>query len=285
MKMKSLGQNKTISRPIVFAAVITVAILFVQLVFPRVFTSTFSFLFSSLWSGKNAIVSDMTPQEQLIKENQTLQAELALYTDASSSVQSLLDENNQLKSLLSRSNDAKNLVLAGVLRRPPGAGYDYLVVDVGSSDSVVVGNPVYSSGSIAIGQVVEADLHSSKVELYSSSGGNYDVLIGANHIPAVAGGQGGGSFSALIAQESGVSVGDEVIIPTISSSPFGFVSAIISNPAQPFERILFSSSVNPYQLNWLLVGVNSTKVMPFAGSVASTTIPTSTVSATSSKKH
>jgi cell shape-determining protein MreC len=278
MKMKSLGQNKIISQPIFFAAVITVVLLFIQFVFPRVFTSTFSFFFSPLWSGKNAIVSVMTPQEQLIRENQTLQAELALYTgtNASSSVQALLDENNQLKSLLNRPNGAKNLVMASVLRRPPGAGYDYLVVDVGSFDGVSMGNPVYSSGSIAIGQVVEANPHSSKVELYSSSKENYDILIGANHIPAIALGQGGGSFSTLISQESGVSVGDEVIIPAISSSPFGFVSAIISDPAQPFERILFESSVNPYQLEWLLVGVNSTKVMPFAGSASTTTTTTAT---------
>jgi len=265
--MKSHGQNKIISQPIVFVAVITVVLLIIQLLFPRVFTSTFSLLFSPIWSGKNTIVSVMTPQEQLIKENQT---------NATSSLQALIDENNQLKSLLNRPNGAKNLILASVLRRPPGAGYDYLVVDVGSSLAVAVGNPVYSSDSIAIGQVVEADPHSSKVELYSSSGENYDVLIGTNHIPAVASGQGGVSFSVSIAQESGVSVGDKVIIPTISSSPFGFVSAVISNPAQPFERILFSSSVNPYQLNWLLVGVNSTKTMPFAGSASTTATTTAT---------
>jgi cell shape-determining protein MreC len=292
--MKSHGQNNfgsrrrsgmMVSKPIIFAVAVTVALVFIQLLFPSVFTSTFSFLFSPLWSSKNAIVSNMTPQDQLIKENQTLQAKLSLYTDASSSVQAIIDENDQLKSLLNRPFGAKDLVLASVLHRPPGAGYDYLVTDVGSSLDVAVGNPVYSSGSIAIGQVVEADPHSSKVELYSSSGENYDVLIGTNHIPAVASGQGGGSFSASIARESGVSVGDEVIIPVISSSPFGFVDVVISNPAQPFERILFSSSVNPYQLDWLLVSVNSTKRMPFAGSVASTTIPTSTASITSTKKH
>ena len=281
--MKSLGQNNwrtrhgnkaLVSRPIVFAFIIVIILLFIQFFFPRIFTSTFSYFFSSLWSGKNSVMSDITPRTQLINENQNLKQQLALDEAEASSSRAIIDQSNELKSLLGRPVGTHNLILANVLRRPPGAGYDYFIVDVGSSDGVSVGNSVYSAGSIAVGQIIEVDSHSSKVELYSSSGTNYDVLIGATHIPAVATGQGGGFFSISLSQESGVSIGDEVIIPAISSSPLGFVNAVISDPAQPFERILFESGINPYQSIFMLVEINSLKVMPFVGSalIASTTV-------------
>lgn len=284
--MKSLGQNNWSTRrgnrtlvpqPIVFVLIVVIILLFIQLLFPRIFTSTFSYFFSSLWSSKNFVVSDMIPRAQLVQENQDLKQQLASDKVTASSSKGIVDQNNELKLLLGRPEGVKNLILANVLRRPPGAGYDYFIVDVGSADGVSVGNSVYSVGSIAVGQIVEVGAYSSKVELYSSPGSSYDVLIGASHIPAVAAGQGGGFFSISLSQESGVSIGDEVIIPSVSSFPFGSVSAAISDPAQPFERILFSNGINPYQSLFMLVGINSLKVMPFVGSalIASTTSATS----------
>jgi cell shape-determining protein MreC len=279
--------NKAISRPIFFATVIVVIILFIQFLFPRIFTSTFSYIILPLWSGKNSAVSYMTPRAQLVQENQNLQQQLALDEAEASSSKAIIDQNNELKSLLGRQEGVKNLILANILRRPPGAGYDYFIVDVGSSDGVSVGDSVYSAGSIAVGQIIEADSHSSKVELYSSIGTNYDVLIGGSHIPAVATGQGGGFFSISISQESGVSIGDVVIVPPISSSPFGSVSAVVSDPAQPFERILFSDGINPYQSLFVLVETNSLKNKSFAGSalIASTTSPNIQPIASSTKTH
>jgi len=274
--------NKIISQPIFFALVIAILLLLVQFFFPRIFTSAFSYFFSPLWSGKDSIIGDMTPREQLAKENDALQEELAMDETTASSSKALLDENDELRQLLGRPESAKDLVLADVIRRPPGAGYDYLVIDLGSADGVSNGDFVYSAGMTAIGQVVEADMRSSKVELYSSHGTDYEVLIGASHIPATASGQGGGFFSTSLSQESGVSVGDEIIIPAISSSPFSSVSAIISDPAQPFEKVLFGSGTNPYQSLFLLVGVEPTIQRPFIG-FASTTSATSTISTTSAK--
>ena len=277
------GNRALISQPIFFALIVAIILLFIQFFFPRVFPSIFSYFFSPIWSSKNSIVLNLTPTAKLAAENQTLEQELAEEKDIASSSKALLDQNNELKSLLGRSGNIKNLVLANVLRRPPGAGYDYMIVDAGLADKVAVGNYAYSTGSVAIGQVVEVDLHSSKVELYSSPGTNYDVLIGASHIPAVASGQGGGSFSTSLSQESGASVGDEVIMPAVSSSPFGYVSAVISDPARPFEKVLWSEGINPYQSLFLLVETNEASSRSFVG-LDSTTSVTSAISATSSKK-
>ncbi len=271
-----------ISRPIAFAVAFVLIVLIIQLASPRTLSSAFSHLFLPLWSGKDSAVSGMTSETQLEQENQALQEQLAQDQATASSSKALLDEVNELRSLLGRSGGTNDLVLADVLRRPPGSGYDYLILDIGSTLGVSIGDSVYSVGSIPVGQIVEADAHSSKAELYSSPGTSYDVLVGSAHVPATAAGQGGGFFSASVSRESGVSMGDEVIIPAVSSSPFGAVDAVISNPEQPFERILFSEGINPYQSLFMLVGTNVPRPKPFSGSVM-TASSTSTTSPTSPK--
>lgn len=246
-------KNGIASRPIIVALVATAVLLIVQFAFPSFFPSFFSYFFSPVWSGGDAVSSDLTPRAQLVKENQALEQEVASYEAQASSSKALADENAELKSLLGRPAGAQDLTLANVIKRPPGAGYDYLVVDIGAADGVSAGDEVYSDGIVPIGQIVEADPHTSKVELYSSAGTTYDVLIGADHVPAQAMGQGGGSFSASVSRDAGVAVGDEVIAPAISSSPLGAVSSVISDPAQPFARILFDASVNPYESRFVLV--------------------------------
>src|ERR1035437_6153524 len=118
--MKSLGRNNfnircgnraIVWRPIVFALIVVIIILFVQFLFPRIFASTFSYFFSSLWSGKNSVVSDMTPRAQLVQENKDLAQQLALYREEASSSKALIDENNELKSLLGRPVDLEETLI------------------------------------------------------------------------------------------------------------------------------------------------------------------------------
>jgi cell shape-determining protein MreC len=252
--MKSRGRNNGIVRgPVAWAAVLALVLLFLQIAFPRALASVFSYFFSPLWSAGTAAGSDLTPRTQLIAEIQALQQQADLYEDEASSSKALADENAELKALMGRSDGAKSLLLASVLKTPPGAGYDYLILDVGSVDGVSSGDKVYAAGNISIGQIVEADPHTAKAELYSSPGASYDVLIGQEHIPATAIGQGGGSFSASVSREAGVAEGDEVIVPGISSSVFGDVASVISDPAQPFARVLFEEPIDPYQLRFVLV--------------------------------
>ena len=260
-----------------FAAAIAVVLLLAQLFFPAILSSAFSRLVSPLWFAKDSAASGLTSKSDLVQENQMLQEELATEQATASSTKALSDENAELRSLLGRQNGARDLVFADVLRLPPGAGYDYMIVDIGTSLGTSVGDFVYSTGLAAVGQVVEADARTSKVELYSSPGTEYDALIGASHVPVVASGEGGGFFSASLSQESGVAVGDEVIIPSISSTPFGTVSSIISNPAQPFEKILFGDGVNPFQSTMLLVDIASATPKAFVGALqATSTVATST---------
>jgi cell shape-determining protein MreC len=144
-------------------------------------------------------------------------------------------------------------VLAAVLQKPPLAAYDELVLDVGSDAALTTGNMVYASGNIPIGKVTEVLAHSSKVLLFSSPEQKFDVLVGSSNIPATAIGKGGGQYEVELPRGAQVSEGDNISIPSLKTNLYGIVSAIISNPSQPFEKILFSAPVNIYQLKWVYV--------------------------------
>jgi cell shape-determining protein MreC len=286
---KSSRKSRSIvSQPILYATGIVAVILLFQIFAPNMLAGFFGRIFLPFWSESSSLSSGAKSVDLLTQENQMLTEQLAAYSaDASSSI-ALANENDELKSLMYRPGATANLLLASVVKGPPGAGYDFLILDVGTADGVIAGDPVYTAGNMIIGQVIESQSHTSKAELYSSPGTSYNVLIGPNHIPATATGQGGGYFSASISREAGVNEGDQVIIPDIRSSSFGAVSAVISDPAQPFAQIMFGNPVNIYELRWVGVATSTISAKPFLGTkIASTTAATTTSAAagTASKKH
>jgi cell shape-determining protein MreC len=149
------------------------------------------------------------------------------------------------------------LIVAAVIEKPPRGIYDQLILDIGSNDGVTSGSLVYAPGLILIGSTTEVYSDTARVALYSSVGSMYQVSIGPKHIPAVANGRGGGQYEAQIAQASDVHEGDVVSDAIIGTGPFGVVRAIVSNPSDPFETVLFAPPVSVYNLNWVFVGEKS----------------------------
>ena len=159
--------------------------------------------------------------------------------------------------------------MGAVLKRPPLAPYDELIIDLGQNDDVVVGDLVYASGNVLLGRVSDVLGQTSKVTLLSSPGETYDVLIsngnnttsisstGSKTIPAIAHGLGGGQFSVEVPRDVIASAGDIVLIPSINNKTIGVVGSVVTDPAQPFETILFTSLTNIYELRWVLVDTNT----------------------------
>lgn len=56
-----------------------------------------------------------------------------------------------------------------------------------------------------------------------------------------------------MARDIPIKEGDFVEVPSLSDLPFAVVTSVISDPAQPFETIMFAPAVNVYQLRWVLV--------------------------------
>ncbi len=149
-------------------------------------------------------------------------------------------------------------ILAAVLVRPPLTGYDELIVDAGLNQGVALGTKVYAPGNILIGTTTDVFGQTSKITLLSSPGQTYPVLIGSNHIPATAVGRGGGQYEAQVPQATKIAEGDIILDTSLDDGAFGTVTAVINNPADPFETVLFSPGVSVYQLRWVLINPNIT---------------------------
>ncbi|MDD5165631.1 MAG: rod shape-determining protein MreC [Candidatus Pacebacteria bacterium] len=160
---------------------------------------------------------------------------------------------SNISKLFSSIHPADGRVLAAVLVRPPVAHYDELIVDVGLDHNIVPGMKVYAPGNILIGTTTDVLGQTSKVTLFSSVGQTYPVLIGSSHIPANAIGRGGGQYEAQVPQATKIAQGDVVLDSSLTDGPFGIVTAVLSNPADPFETVLFSPGINVYQLRWVLI--------------------------------
>lgn len=193
--------------------------------------------------------------EKLLRENEDLKRQLAEADVRLNTVYSVEAENEDLKKAFNRSS-YKKYDLAVVLKYPPLVPYDQLILDIGRDMNISTGDNVYAPGNVLIGKISEVVGNTSKVLLLSSPGQKYQVMIGNNHLSAEAIGRGGGQYQAEMPRDSKISKGDFVTVASISDRPFGIVSEIISDQANPFKTVIFAPPVNLYQLRWVLIENN-----------------------------
>lgn len=192
-------------------------------------------------------------KNSLIAENQKLQEELN-GANAKLSLQKVVEkENADLKSLLGRNDSKIKVVLGVVLEKPSISPFDVIIIDIGRDKRVKKGDKVLYEGMIVIGQIEEVFEKSSKVKLYSSPGQKFTVFIGSKSIQAEAKGLGGGSFMAKLPRGAEIIEGDAAVIPSISTSVFGFVEKIETESIDSFQNIFFKIPLNLTELKWVEV--------------------------------
>ncbi len=239
-ELKSSIKRNSISMPFKVVMIVLIVLIILHFLLPNLITNILMTFIKPLWSfNKDTTVSVV----MLLPETQN-----ALIAE-------LKKENLELKKILNR-RDSDNLVLSYVLKKPPFTAYDSYIIDVGDKDGISIGDKVYASGNILIGTVAEVNMNSSKVNLFSSYGNKFDILIGNNDIEAQAIGNGGGSFTTIIPRDLKVSEGDIILIPDITNSVFGTVGKIIIDPARAFSTVFFSQPINIYEQKWVLVSIN-----------------------------
>ena len=209
---------------------------------------------SSITDVGTAAVGALSSKNSVETENQKLKDQLAEVQVAIDRDKLLVEENIQLKELLGRQTK-KSFVLATVLAKPPMSLYDTVVVDVGSSDGVAVGDTVLALGSVPIGKVSTAYSHTSTVQLFSSSGQKVDVRI-AKNLQVTAEAQGGGNFMIKLPKGTIVAEGDPVSAPGIGAEIFGHVENISMNENDPFMYLRFSLPINMSELHFLQIDRN-----------------------------
>ena len=70
------------------------------------------------------------------------------------------------------------------------------------------------------------------------------MLVGNEGTPAEAMGKGGGEFEVKLPRGIKVLKYEPIVIPTLGIGIFGIVEEIITNPADPFQTILFTNPIN-----------------------------------------
>lgn len=192
-------------------------------------------------------------KKSLSEENQKLKEEINNLVSLNADRNSLLEENTILQEKIGRS-DTKEYVFANVLERPGFSPYDFLVVDIGASKGISVGNKVFYNNFV-LGEVVEVGTNVSKIELFSAPGKLTEVLMGDKKMPVKATGQGGGVFEVLLPKGIDVKVGDAVVLSEDVKKIFGFVGGLSDNDSDSLERVFFSLPVNIYEINLVSIHI------------------------------
>ncbi|MEK7179174.1 MAG: rod shape-determining protein MreC [Patescibacteria group bacterium] len=199
----------------------------------------------------NTLVSKKT----LIKDNEALREENAAFRVSLLGYSIIKKENEELRSLLGRTGLYHTRILSAVLSKPPRAPYDTLIIDVGTEDGISQGDRVFAFRDVAIGTVVLADESASKVKLFSSPGEDIDVVVGDDHIAAIAHGRGGGNFELRLPRGVHSAAGDPIVFPSMGIEIAGVVEYVESDPSSSFQTVIFKSPVNMFELRFVEVQV------------------------------
>lgn len=192
--------------------------------------------------SKSSLISERNDLSERVQE---LEAQLI-------GMPTLIDENIKLTEILARKKPESQIVMARILARPNQSLYDTLVIDVGSNDGIVVGQKVFGKGNLPIGLVSEVDIKNSKVKLFSTAGEKTKAVIIGNDIIVDLVGQGGGTFETTLPRDILVEKGTNV-----ATLDDGLTVAImeesLADSRDPFQRILFRSPVNLFELRFVSV--------------------------------
>lgn len=198
--------------------------------------------FRNVLKSKKALVVENNSLRQEKEERRHIELQLAL----------LEQENSELRHLLGR-NDEVQKVLAKVLNRPLTSPYDTIIIDLGTSNGIHVGDQVIALGDFAIGEISRVSPNTAQVTLYSSPGERSNVFIGPERIAGVAEGRGAGNFRASLPRDAELAIGDSVVLEQNETQVFGVVEAISRDAADAFQLVLFKNPVNIFSIRYVEV--------------------------------
>ena len=204
------------------------------------------------WDG---VVMLLQSKASLEEENTRLRDAMTAITLESYTRDLLKSENEKLKAMLGRSRK-DDLLLVVILARPDRSPYDTLVVDVGEDSGVTPGMKVLTDGDLVLGEITQVYAKTSRVQLYSSSGTEFPVLIGSSTpIEAVAHGVGGGNFRVSLPRGTPVHEGDLVSFPALGSDFAGVVDHILAPESVTFATVYFKLPINWNNLRYVYISI------------------------------
>ncbi len=193
-----------------------------------------------LSKSKSTLIAEKSELEEKVRDLETQLAELP----------TLQDENAKLTEMLARKKENKQLVMARILAKPNESVYDTLLVDAGTAEGLDVGKTVYARGDIPIGTVNEVDQHAARIQLFSTNGEVTKAIIVGKDIFIDLKGQGGGTFETTLPRDIVVDKGTTVV-SVETGETLAVAEESLADSRDPFQRILFRSPVNIFELRFV----------------------------------
>jgi len=210
---------------------------------------------SSAQVAASDALSGTRSKQFLLEEIERLETELEKVRIEQLTNDLLREENRVLRERYERGETESPEVMVSILKRPRSTLYDTFIVDGGSAAGIKKDSLVISSGGVAVGTITEVFEHSALVTLFSSPGSSLDVLLGTDDssIALSATGKGSGNFEVLIPRDIALSVGDPVVLPTLSPTLLATVDHIGILPTDPFKEVLFRLPINISEERFLFI--------------------------------
>ncbi|HWC57443.1 MAG TPA: rod shape-determining protein MreC [Candidatus Paceibacterota bacterium] len=188
----------------------------------------------------------------LVKKIASLQATIDANTAALVTAEELRTENDQLKAALGRT-PVPTGVLAHVMTPPNRSFYDTMLIDAGTDDGVNVGQVVYTFDTIALGTVTAVAPDHATVLLFSAPGQTTSGSAQGSNVAVTLIGRGGGEYEVRIPRDVNFSVGDVVTYQSVPTAVIAQIAQIITDPRDPFQRLIAKAPVNLQTLKWVTV--------------------------------
>lgn len=143
--------------------------------------------------------------------------------------------------------------IVATVMRDPLLGHDTLVLDRGSAEGVSVGDTVFASEHIVIGEIGEVFDHRSIAKLYSLSDIKTEAIVSSDGRAVVLSGRGGGNFEIMLPKDTVIDPGTSIVLPTRVTSVVAIVDRKISDEYDPFTKYIARLAVNPNELRFVIV--------------------------------
>ena len=220
----------------------------------------FNYVGRPIWETEKYIGNFFYNINYLFQTKASLSSENKRLTDENSKInlsmidyQILKSDVNQLKETLGRMPIINNFILGNILTKPNHSPYDTIIIDIGSNMKIKEGDKVYADGNVPIGSIGKVYDNTSLVSLYTNPGQKTEGFVDGLNASVELTGRGGGNFEMIIPIEMQVDKGTIIYLPGSTSSVLAYVDYVISQPSDPFKKVLLSSPINIQNIKWVEV--------------------------------
>ncbi len=191
-------------------------------------------------------------KKTLIAKINELQNTIDTYKTATELAPLLQEENATLKAELGRAVSGDG-VLARVLTGANRNFYNTIVIDAGTLDGISEGMTVYAFDAIALGTVTDVKEHRAVAQLFSAGGTETAGTAEGSDISLTLIGRGGGEYEVHMPRDVQFSIGEAISYQSTNVAILAKIEKIITDPRDPFQRLLAKAPVNLNALKFVIV--------------------------------